>query len=72
MPFGDVLCRVSASIGIAVCETGATSDATGNLARADAALYLSKRRGRGRYSFSPSDRAAGAVHPQGVTKLSSR
>ncbi|MFN3145558.1 MAG: diguanylate cyclase domain-containing protein [Paracoccaceae bacterium] len=76
MPFGDVLCRVSASIGIAVCEAGGTADAAGNLARADAALYLSKRRGRGRFSFSapgcPPGCVPGAVHPQGVTKLSSR
>jgi diguanylate cyclase (GGDEF)-like protein len=46
VPFGDHLCRVSASAGIAVATGAADPEAL--LRDADAALYASKRAGRGR------------------------
>lgn len=70
MPFGDVLCRVSASIGIAVCEPDGAGDVARNLERVDAALYLSKRSGRGRYNFAPLADITGADARHAVTKLS--
>jgi len=44
-------CHVSASIGVAVSSGYAAGDADRLLAAADAALYQSKHRGRGRCSF---------------------
>ena len=44
-------CKVSASIGIALCAGHAPESVAEIMHRADAALYCSKRRGRARHSF---------------------
>jgi diguanylate cyclase (GGDEF)-like protein len=48
IPFGGQMCRISGSIGVALCIAGAKSGATVLQAQADHALYASKRAGRGR------------------------
>ena len=55
--------RVCSSIGIAL---GPRDDATGDglLSKADAALYISKRSGRGRYTFHAGSCAATVTPPR--------
>jgi diguanylate cyclase (GGDEF)-like protein/PAS domain S-box-containing protein len=53
-------CRLTASMGIAMCEPGATSDSL--LIEADVALYDAKRRGRDGWSIDP--RSSPGTHRQ--------
>lgn len=63
IPYAGTACRVSASIGIAVSTDYARPKPEQMLADADAALYASKRAGRGRVSGRPG-RAAAALAAQ--------
>ncbi len=58
----DHLCRVSASIGIALSRDIPGAPPDDLIRRADAALYASKRAGRGRFTF-----AGTAVPPDGAS-----
>jgi len=58
MPFDGQMCRISASIGIAQSAVYERPDAARMLADADAALYDSKREGRGRHAFHAPPGAA--------------
>ncbi len=57
IPLDDTLCRVSASIGIALSrpENGAPQTAEALLEQADIALYTAKRLGRGQHAFHESE-----------------
>lgn len=65
IPFEGRTCRISASIGIARSAAYEQPDAARMLADADAALYDSKREGRGRHAFhvphGDAPRAAGGA-----------
>lgn len=61
VPFGEELCRISASAGITVSTAYARPDPERMLHDADAALYASKRAGRGRATVW---RAAGTPDPE--------
>ncbi len=49
--FGQITCRIGASIGAATAAVGDAVSAEALLDRADKALYLSKRNGRGRFNM---------------------
>jgi diguanylate cyclase (GGDEF)-like protein len=51
IPFQGELCRISASIGIAIWGGGAPADHKQLLTDADLALYASKHQGRARHMF---------------------
>ncbi|MGY3439307.1 MULTISPECIES: diguanylate cyclase domain-containing protein [unclassified Marinovum] len=51
IPFGDAMCRVSASIGITLSEDYEDPDAARMQEDADIALYASKNRGRACHTF---------------------
>lgn len=64
MPFGDQLCKISASCGTVLSVDYDTPDASELLADADLALYASKNAGRAQHCFfSHSMRAAGIGAP---------
>jgi diguanylate cyclase (GGDEF)-like protein len=65
--FEGQMCRVSGSIGIAVHVAGAAIGAEDMQARADTALYASKRAGRGRATLWQPDRttAVDVANPPG-------
>ncbi len=51
IPFGDQLCRISASIGTTWIEAGQAPPPEELLSNADLALYASKRAGRAQHTF---------------------
>ncbi len=53
----DHICRVSASIGIALSEDAPGAPPDDLIRHADAALYASKRAGRGRFTFAGTEAA---------------
>jgi diguanylate cyclase (GGDEF)-like protein len=55
IPFEDKTCRISASIGTVLAGSYSATDADQMLGDADAALYASKRAGRGRHTFFELD-----------------
>ena len=57
----DHVCRISASIGIVLSADTPDAPPDDLVRRADAALYVSKRGGRGRFTFAGDGGADGAV-----------
>jgi diguanylate cyclase (GGDEF)-like protein len=62
VPFGAAVCKVSASVGIAVYDGNGETNMEQLLSDADAALYASKHAGRSTYTvFEPSMRETGPL-----------
>ena len=59
MSFGQVRSGLTASIGASDWRPGEAIDLA--LARADAALYRAKQRGRNRVEVSPADESGGGI-----------
>jgi diguanylate cyclase (GGDEF)-like protein len=69
IPFGDEICRISASIGMTSSEVYATPQPDRILSDADRALYASKHGGRGRATmFAPGMPSSGVVAAEGPAR----